>query len=283
MLEARDRPAERLALLDVALRLLQQVLGRGGGADGDGQPLLRQVGHQMAERAVQLTEQVLLGHADVVEEQLGGVLRLLADLGEVAPALEALGAPLDDEQAQPLGPALRGGPGDDDHQVGEDAVGDERLGTVDHPVVALVDGGRPDALEVGARARLGHGDGGDRLAAAEAGQPAPLLLLGGQGRQVRADDVVVQGDGEAGGPGPGELLGQDGAVAEVGGAPAAVLLGRGEAEQALPPGGPPRLARDDAVVLPLLAVRDELPLQERPHGGAEGFVPLVEELTFHDR
>jgi hypothetical protein len=47
-------------------------------------------------------------------------------------------------------------------------------------VIAGVDGGGADALQIGARARLGHGDGGDDLAGAEAGQPAPLLLLGGE-------------------------------------------------------------------------------------------------------
>jgi hypothetical protein len=43
-----------------------------------------------------------------------------------------------------------------------------------------------DALQVAAGARLGHRDRGDQLAAAEAGQPALLLLLGGQVAQVGA-------------------------------------------------------------------------------------------------
>ena len=42
------------------------------------------------------------GTCDVVEEQLGGVLRLEADLLEVAAALEARHAALDDEQADAL-------------------------------------------------------------------------------------------------------------------------------------------------------------------------------------
>ena len=172
--------------------MLQQVLGGGDAGDGDGQPLLGEVGHQVDEGAVQLAEQVLLGDADVVEEQLGGVLGLLADLVEVAAALEALRAALDDEQAEPLRAALGCRLRDDDDQVGEDAVGDERLGAVQQPVVALVLRGGADALEVGAGAGLGHGDGGDDLAAsrsrAASGASAPRWRAG----QVRADDVVVQ-------------------------------------------------------------------------------------------
>ena len=54
------------------------------------------------EAGALLAEQVRLRHLDVVEEQLGGVLGVLADLVEVAAALEALHAALDDEQADAL-------------------------------------------------------------------------------------------------------------------------------------------------------------------------------------
>ncbi|GAA3076078.1 hypothetical protein GCM10020254_19980 [Streptomyces goshikiensis] len=62
----------------------------------------------MDEGAVELAEQVLLRDADVVEEEFGGVLGLLADLVQVAAALEALRAALDDQQGQPVRPALGG-------------------------------------------------------------------------------------------------------------------------------------------------------------------------------
>ena len=88
-----------------------------------------------------------------------------ADLVQVAAALEALHAALDDEQADALVAGLGVGAGDHDHQVGVDAVGDEGLGAVEQVVVALVDGGGADALQVAAGARLGHRDGGDHLAA----------------------------------------------------------------------------------------------------------------------
>ena len=45
--------------------------------------------HQVEEALALLAEQVRRGHPDVVEEQLGGVLGLQADLVQVAAALEA--------------------------------------------------------------------------------------------------------------------------------------------------------------------------------------------------
>ena len=59
-----------------------------------------------------------------------------------------------------------------DHEVGVDAVGDERLRAVDDVVVAVADRRRAHRREVGADAGLGHGDGGDQLARRDAGQPA---------------------------------------------------------------------------------------------------------------
>ena len=88
-------------------------------------------------------------------------------------------------------------------------------------------GGGLDALQVAAGAGLGHRDGGDQLAAAEPGQPALLLLLGGQVAQVRRDDVVVQPEPDAAGADPDHLLVEDGVVAEVLDPAAAVLLRRG--------------------------------------------------------
>ena len=67
--------------------------------DGDAQALLREVRHQVDEGAVAARRGGSPSARDVVEEQLGGVLGLLADLVEVAAALEAVRAALDDQQA----------------------------------------------------------------------------------------------------------------------------------------------------------------------------------------
>ncbi len=72
---------------------------RGDAGDGDRQPLLGQVGHEVHEALALVAEQVGHRHVDVGEEQLGGVLAVHADLVEVAAALEAVHAALEHEQA----------------------------------------------------------------------------------------------------------------------------------------------------------------------------------------
>jgi hypothetical protein len=155
------------------------------------------------------------------------------------------------------------------------------LGAVQNPVVPVVLRGGADALEVGSGAWLGHRDRRDDRAVAETGQPAPLLLLGRRRGRIGTDHVVVQTDGEAGGVRTAELLGEHGAVAVVGVPAASVLLLHGEAEQALPVGGRPDLAGDDAVLLPLLVMRQHLLVQEGADGLPEGLVVLGEDLAFH--
>src|SRR3546814_3334782 len=54
----------------------------------------------MVEAAVHLAEHVVLRDAHILEEQLGGVLRFQPHLGEIAAALEAFHAALDDEQRE---------------------------------------------------------------------------------------------------------------------------------------------------------------------------------------
>ena len=87
---------------------------------------------------------------------------------------------------------------------------------------------------------------------AEAGQPALLLLLGGEVAQVRPDDVVVQAEADAARADPGHLLVEDGVVAEVADPAAAELLLDVHAEQPLRAAGEPHLAGHDAVLLPLV-------------------------------
>ena len=62
-------------------------------------------------------------------------------------------------------------------QAREPAVGDEGLAAIDHVVIALLHGARADALEIGARAGLGHADGANELARGQARQPALLLIF----------------------------------------------------------------------------------------------------------
>ena len=136
VLETPDRLAEGLALLHIGERVGQRALHRADAADGDDQPLLRQLLHQLHEAlALALAEQVLGRHRHLVEEQLRGVLRLHADLVEVAAAAEArrgVTSPsgsvgLDEQQRHPLGAIGAAGLAHHRDQVGVLTVGDEGL------------------------------------------------------------------------------------------------------------------------------------------------------------
>jgi len=142
--------------------------------------LLWQVLHEVDEAHAFVAEQVFGGHPDIGERQLCGVLSIEADLVEFAAALEALHAPLDDQQREARRALARVSAGDHDHQVGIDPVGDEGLCAVEDVVVTLFHGAGLDALQVASRAGLGHCDRGDDLPVAELRQPACLLLVVGK-------------------------------------------------------------------------------------------------------
>ena len=116
---------------------------------------------------------------------------------------------------------------------------------------------------------------------ASVGEPALLLLVVRAGDEVGDDHVVEQRERRAVDPAVGHLLADHHVVAEVGRAPAAVLLVELEPEQPLRAGLRPDLAVDDPVLLPLVVVGDDLLVEERADGVAEGLVLLVEDLARH--
>ena len=205
------RFTERLALLDIVGREFDREVHRRAGADADDQPLLRQLVHELEEALAFLrAEQVGGRHLDVVEEQLRRVLRLEAELLQVATAAEALGlGGFDDDQRDAARLLLRVGLGDDDDQIGVLAVGDEGFLAVDDILVAGHPRGRAYGLEVGAGARLGHGDGADQFAGRHLGQPAAFLLLRAIGQDIVGDDAAVHGIAEAADIGPALFVEDD--------------------------------------------------------------------------
>ncbi len=219
----------------------------------------------------------------VVEGQLRGVLGVLADLLEVAAALEALHAALEDEQRDPAVALGRVRLHGRDHEVRVDAVGDEGLGAVDDVVAVLAAGGRGHPREVRADARLGHRDRGDQLAGDDAWKPALALLRGAVAQEVGQADVVVERDPEteAGDALALALFADHHVQPEVLGARAAVGLGDGHREEAAAPGRRVQLARDDALALPVHVVRDHLPLEERAEARPEVFVKVLVERASH--
>jgi hypothetical protein len=98
VLERADRLAERRPLLHVLDGPVECRLGGGLAGHGDREALLGEVAREVVEPLALVAEQVRDGHADVVEEQLGRVLAVHADLVEVAAALETGHVALDDQE-----------------------------------------------------------------------------------------------------------------------------------------------------------------------------------------
>ena len=273
VLELDHGATEGLAVLHEGDRFIEGALRAGLSADGDGEPFLRQLLHQMDETAAFLPEQIVPGHAAILEEQFGGVGRMLADLVEIAPALEPGGPGIDQDQAGPLGALAGIGLGDHDHAIGVLAVGDVSLGAVDHPVVAFERGGGADALQIAARARLGHGDGGDHVARDHAGEIFGALLVGPQPLEIIGGDVVLQREtGRA--AEIGQFLGDHAVEAEIEPQPA-VFLGDGGAQHPRLAQRLPRLAPDDALFLVAIEIGCHVFGEDLADGAAEGFVVVA--------
>src|SRR3954451_9356000 len=83
-----------------------------------GPPLL-----EVGETGPHLTEDVLAGHHDVVEEQLGDVFRALAELVQPLAGAEPRSASLDDEKAERIETGTLSRPGGDDEHVRHASVG----------------------------------------------------------------------------------------------------------------------------------------------------------------
>ena len=88
------------------------------------------------------------------------------------------------------------GAGHREHQVRRRAVGDPRLGAVQHPAGALAGGLRPQARRVRTRVRLGEREGAEQLAARHRLEP-PLLLLRRRGRGASAWGAAPHRDRDA--------------------------------------------------------------------------------------
>ena len=98
---------------------------------------------------------------------------------------------VDQKERGPFGALTRVCNGGNDHEICVNAVGDKNLRPVQDPLIAIADGVGANALNIGACARLGHGEGTDYLAFGHAGQPKGFLLLGAVTAEIGCDDVVV--------------------------------------------------------------------------------------------
>jgi hypothetical protein len=138
VLELADGLAKGLALLHVFQRGIERALGAVHRLHADDEALARQLAHHLHEAlAFHAAQQRICRHAHVVEEQLGGVARVLADFFEVLAAREAGRGRVHQEQAHALGASGRVGLGGQHQQVAVLAVADEDLAAVDDVVVAV--------------------------------------------------------------------------------------------------------------------------------------------------
>ena len=158
-----QRLAEGLALPAVRRGQGQRASGDAVGVYGEGDPLDHELLGDQVEAGVLLADEVRRRHPHVDERQLCGVRAVPAHLGQAAVDGEPGRALLDDEQADAGMTGATGADGSRD-EVGAYAAGDERLAAVDDVAVTVAYGGRPDARDVGAAARLGDRERADLLA-----------------------------------------------------------------------------------------------------------------------
>ncbi len=156
VLERSDGLAEGGAILRVFNRPVEGDLRMTDSAQRKRQPLAGEIPHEIEESLTLFTEQIFGRNSNIFENQLGGVLRMEADLFEVASPAEPFHTLLDDQQAHAAVCLGRVGLGCNDHQTGVDAVGDEGLCAVQDVGVAVLDGRRPHACEVRPGAGFGH-------------------------------------------------------------------------------------------------------------------------------
>ena len=272
VLQRQQVLAEHLAAGRELQRLLDRALHAGQRHGGRDHALAAKLLHELAKAlALARPEQVGAGHAHVVEEQLGRVLRVQADLGQRAAAAKALRhlVRLHDQDGDALGALARVGLDHQADQVGRAAVGDVGLGTVDHVVVAVAARRGADALQVRARAGLGHGQSAHELARGHARQPVALLRLAREVVDVVGHDAAVQRIAEPGAQ-HAALLGEQHDLVQEVAAAAAVGLGDAGAQQAGRAGLVPDLAVHDLLLRPALLVRQQLGLVEAPRAVAQG-------------
>ena len=234
---AADRAAEGLAIAGVRHRHVEAGLDAADRERGDRDPAVVEGGEELGVAAAALAEQVAGGDARTLEGQRVGVGGVPAELVVGLLGGEAGRARRDHDRGD-LGTAVlaRAGARGDRDQAGDrgPGVGDELLGAVDDPLLAVEDRLGAGGAGVRAGARLGEAEAGQPLARDQRRQPLLALLLGavGEDRVDAEADAGLKRDAhrlvDA-----ADLLDRHAEAGEVAVlARAAVLLRGGEAEEA---------------------------------------------------
>jgi hypothetical protein len=202
------------------------------------------------------------------------ILRLFSNPGS---------ARVDQEQGRALGALARVRDRRDDDQVRVDAVGDENLGAVQDPLIAIADGVGANALYIRAGTGLGHRQGAESLAADHLRQPLLFLRLRAVATDVGGDDVGVDAvaRGDAAETHARELL--DEHQGHVGaGTGAAVGFVHVRAQEARGAERIPQLARYEVILLPLLEMRGDFLLEGAPRHVPEQGHFVAADIHVHD-
>ena len=176
------------------------VVGRLRDADrpcGDVDPARFEPAHHVLEPApFEATDQIRGRHDALVEDQLGRVDALVAELGDRLHDAKARVAFLDDEAGHAPMPrlGLRVGQRQKRQGVALARVRDEELRARDQVVVPAARGDRADRLDVRAGVRLGQREAASRLAAREAGKEALALRIGAVGQDDQRGHRVAVDD-----------------------------------------------------------------------------------------
>ena len=164
MLVGQERGAEGTPLAQVVPGPGQRKLyGADLLVEGD-QALRLELRHLLLEAATDLADGVGHGDAHVGERELGRVARPHPELLQFAGDGDPLERGRHDDERHAASARLVRGTRQQAEPVRLRAVGDEELGTVDHPLVPVSDGPGADAGHVTPGVGLGDGDGRDHLA-----------------------------------------------------------------------------------------------------------------------
>ncbi len=274
---------EELALSDEIDGQIHRFLGHGQVLHGIDQPLFRQPLHQVVHTLRRITQHVVPGNPDIVEEQLRRILGLHAQFFQVAATFEAVHAALHDKQTQLPGIVGRIRFRGHNHRVGIDAVGDVGLAAVEQVVIPVVHGRGAHPPQVAAGIRLRHADGENALAADAFRQETVLLFLVAETGEIGSHQAAVETGEEIRRQGRGVFLDDDLLEAKIRVPHTAErLVGPDHEKPQLP-----RLAEcgavDDAGLPPLLHMRNDFLLEKLAVGRAKQALLFGEASLEHHR
>src|SRR3546814_402121 len=102
VLECANRFAERLPVFHIFKRDIESGLSRGHEANGRNKSLLRQKTRKIFESFRWIPQNIVLGHLDVIKEELCRILGMETHLLELPPTFEPFHAALDQEKAKTM-------------------------------------------------------------------------------------------------------------------------------------------------------------------------------------